>query len=78
MLLDIGLPGLDGYEVARCLRCDEHVKQALIIAISGYGRDEDQRRSREAGIDHYLVKPIDFLTVTNLITQTNRVLGLRA
>lgn len=73
MLLDIGLPGLDGYEVARCLRCDEHVKQALIIAISGYGQDEDQRRSREAGIDHYLVKPIDFHTVTNLITQTNRV-----
>jgi CheY-like chemotaxis protein/two-component sensor histidine kinase len=57
ILLDIGLPGMDGYEVAQRLRA-EGFTSATIIAISGYGEDAARRRSREAGFDHHLVKPI--------------------
>ena len=69
VLLDIGLPGMDGYEVARTLRAESTGKTAVIIAVSGYGQDEDRRRSREAGFDHHLVKPIDFDHLVALITQ---------
>ncbi len=58
VLLDIGLPGMDGYEVTAALREDAQTKDAVIVAISGYGQDEDRLRSREAGFDHHLVKPI--------------------
>jgi signal transduction histidine kinase len=68
VLLDIGLPGMDGYEVARTLRQEPSSKTAVIIAISGYGRDEDRRRSREAGFDHHLVKPVNFDTLISLTT----------
>ena len=60
VLLDLGLPGMDGYEVARRLRAESCVADALIIAITGYGQDEDRARSHAAGCDHHLVKPIDF------------------
>jgi PAS domain S-box-containing protein len=59
VLLDIGLPDIDGYEVARRLRADPRTRDVLIIAITGYGRDEDMRRSREVGIDEHVVKPVD-------------------
>jgi CheY-like chemotaxis protein len=58
VLLDIGLPGMDGYQLAAHLRKDETVKDATLIAISGYGQEEDLRLAREAGFDHHLVKPI--------------------
>ena len=60
ILLDIGLPCMDGYEVAAKLRQEESCREALIIAVSGYGQDEDRRRSRAAGCDHHLIKPVDF------------------
>ena len=69
VLLDIGLPGMDGYEVATALRLDECCKGATIIGISGYGQDEDRRRSRAAGFDHHLVKPVDFDALTSLLAQ---------
>ncbi len=59
ILLDIGLPGMDGYEVASRLRREECCKDALIVAISGYSQDEDRRRSKAAGFDHHLIKPLD-------------------
>jgi PAS domain S-box-containing protein len=59
VLLDIALPGLDGYEVARRLRTFEHGQRIVLAAMSGYGRDEDRERSREAEFDHHLVKPVD-------------------
>ncbi len=59
VLLDIGLPGMDGYEVARRLRQDENLRGLKLIAVSGYGQESDRRRSQEAGFDEHLVKPVD-------------------
>ena len=58
VFLDIGLPGMDGYEVAERLRSLPHAKDAVLIAITGYGQDDDRQRSQRAGIDHHLVKPV--------------------
>ncbi|WP_435011993.1 ATP-binding response regulator (plasmid) [Tundrisphaera lichenicola] len=69
VLLDIGLPGLDGYEVARTLREKPCCRGAVIIAVSGYGQEEDRSRSRETGFDHPLVKPVDFDRLVSLMTQ---------
>ncbi len=69
VLLDIGLPGMDGYEVARRLRDDPHCRASVIIALSGYGQDEDRRRSREAGFDHHLVKPVEIEVLLSLLSQ---------
>jgi signal transduction histidine kinase/ActR/RegA family two-component response regulator len=57
VLLDIGLPTLGGYEVARRLRGDPAMPSLVLVALSGYGAEEDRQRSREAGFDHHLVKP---------------------
>jgi CheY-like chemotaxis protein len=59
MLLDVGLPGLDGYEVARRIRAQPWGKDITLIAATGWGQPEDRRRSREAGFDHHMVKPVD-------------------
>jgi PAS domain S-box-containing protein len=65
-LLDIGLPELNGYEVARAIRADESGDRALLIAISGYGRDENKRAALEAGFDHHLTKPVDVRRLAQL------------
>jgi PAS domain S-box-containing protein len=70
VLLDIGLPGLDGYQVAAQLRKEGCGSTTRIIAITGYGHEEDRRRSREAGFDHHLVKPIDFKSLVTLLAQS--------
>jgi signal transduction histidine kinase len=59
ILLDIGLPGLDGYEVARRLRKAEGGKQLLLVALTGYGQDQDRERCHASGFDLHLVKPVD-------------------
>ncbi len=59
VFLDIGLPGMNGYEVATRLRQEEGLKKAMLVAVSGYGEESDRRRSREAGFDQHLVKPVD-------------------
>lgn len=58
VLLDIGLPDMDGYEVARRLRQQPQTKEVKLIAMTGYGQDSDRERSQEAGFDHHLVKPV--------------------
>jgi len=58
-LLDIGMPGLDGYEVARRIRARPWGAGVVLIALTGWGEDEDRRRSREAGFDRHLLKPVD-------------------
>jgi CheY-like chemotaxis protein len=57
ILLDIGLPGMDGYEVARRLREEPATRHIHVIALTGYGQSSDIEQSRTAGIDHHLVKP---------------------
>lgn len=58
VLMDIGLPKLNGYEAARQMRVLPGMRQALLVALTGWGQGEDRRRSREAGFDHHLVKPV--------------------
>ena len=59
VVLDLGLPGMDGYEVARRLGAKGERRKPVLVAVSGYGRDEDRRRSRDAGFDHHFIKPAD-------------------
>jgi PAS domain S-box-containing protein len=68
LLIDLGLPGLDGYEVARVVRADPVGNSALIIAVTGYGQVEDRRRSMEAGFDAHLLKPVSQSLLSTLIT----------
>jgi PAS domain S-box-containing protein len=67
VLLDIGLPGMDGYQVARELRSRDGETQPTLIALTGYGQDEDFLRSHSAGFDHHLVKPVNLDTIRKLL-----------
>ncbi|HKV07728.1 MAG TPA: PAS domain-containing protein, partial [Thermoanaerobaculia bacterium] len=67
MLLDIGLPKMDGYAVARSLREDPTFQNLTLIAMTGYAQEEDRRRTREAGFDHHLVKPVDLDALRELL-----------
>jgi CheY-like chemotaxis protein len=59
VVLDIGLPGMDGYEVARQLRAQQEFRSTPLVAVTGYGQAEDRVRSREAGFDAHLTKPVN-------------------
>jgi PAS domain S-box-containing protein len=74
IFLDLGLPGMTGYEVAGTLRAKGFTRE-LFIAISGYGRPEDQQRSREAGFDHHIVKPVDPHRLSELLESNGCVVG---
>jgi CheY-like chemotaxis protein len=64
-LVDLGLPGIDGYEAARRIRA---ARPAIrLIALTGYGRDDDRARSRTAGFDAHLVKPVDIARLHDLL-----------
>jgi signal transduction histidine kinase/response regulator of citrate/malate metabolism len=65
--LDLGMPKLDGYEAARSIRQQSWGKQIVLVALTGWGQQEDKRRSREAGFDAHLVKPIDFGVLEELV-----------
>jgi CheY-like chemotaxis protein len=68
-LLDIGLPGMDGHEVARRLRSQPGLGPVVLVALTGWGQDEDRRRSQEAGFDHHLTKPVELSALRELLTQ---------
>ena len=68
-VLDIGLPDMDGYELARRLRAHPQSASAMLIALTGYGQMHDQERSIAAGFDHHLVKPVDTEKLVSLLTQ---------
>ncbi|AUX27190.1 hypothetical protein SOCEGT47_077710 [Sorangium cellulosum] len=72
ILLDIGLPGMDGYEVVRRLRAAPELQRAYIAAVSGYGQDQDRRRSREAGFDAHLTKPVASDQLLELVARASR------
>lgn len=67
VLLDIGLPGLDGFEVAKRIRQHPTLKSIVLVAMTGYGQKTDRQRSQEAGFDHHLVKPADFGEVQKIL-----------
>jgi DNA-binding response OmpR family regulator len=66
VLLDIGMPKLSGYDVARRIRAARGA-EVLIVAITGWGQEDDRRRAREAGFDHHFTKPVDFEMLLQLI-----------
>jgi signal transduction histidine kinase/CheY-like chemotaxis protein len=68
-IIDIGLPLMDGYEVAKRIREEPHGRRMLLLALSGYGASDDARRSSEHGFDYHLVKPVDPDRLTRLITE---------
>jgi signal transduction histidine kinase/CheY-like chemotaxis protein len=67
VLLDLGMPGMDGYQVARRLRQQPVLKEVTLIALTGWGQEEDCRRCREAGFDHHLIKPVGLDTLEALL-----------
>jgi CheY-like chemotaxis protein len=71
MLLDIGLPKLNGYETAAKLREQPWGKQILLVALTGWGQDDDRQKSKDAGFDAHLIKPVDHAVLTKLLAGVN-------
>jgi DNA-binding response OmpR family regulator len=70
VLLDIGLPGMNGYDVAREIRAARG-DSVLLIAMTGWGQEEDRRRARESGFDHHLTKPVNIDVLNNLLSKVH-------
>jgi CheY-like chemotaxis protein len=68
VLLDIGMPGMDGYEVARRIRASGRNPRPAIVALTGWGQEQDRARAREAGFDHHLVKPAEIGALNELLS----------
>jgi two-component system CheB/CheR fusion protein len=73
--IDVGLPGIDGYELASRLRALPSCRSTLLIALTGYGRDEDKKRASDAGFDHHLTKPVDFDAIDRLLANASAPAG---
>jgi len=71
MLLDIGLPGLNGLEVAQRIRQQPALQHIVLVALTGYGQESDRQHSQEAGFDHHMVKPADFEKVLQILTDVS-------
>jgi CheY-like chemotaxis protein len=69
VFLDIGLPGMDGFELAHRLRAQHGERELQLVAVSGYGQEMDRSRGREAGFDHYFTKPVDFQTLRDVLSR---------
>ena len=71
-LLDVGLPGFDGYALARSIRAHDEGKEIYLVALTGYGQSEDRLRSAEAGFDDHVVKPLAVNQLALLLQRANR------
>jgi signal transduction histidine kinase/ActR/RegA family two-component response regulator len=71
MLLDIGMPGMNGYEIAGIIRRNPLLRDIVLIAVTGYGHETDRQRAQAAGFDHHVVKPADFATVQKIIASAS-------
>jgi CheY-like chemotaxis protein len=67
VLLDVGVPGMDGYEVSRRMRQQAQGRDITLVAVTGWGQEQDRQRSFEAGIDHHLVKSLDIYALDALL-----------
>ncbi len=74
-LIDLGMPGIDGFEVARRLRAEPFLDRMVLIALTGYGQEEDVRRSRDAGFDHHVTKSADFEPLRRVLDSIPRAGG---
>lgn len=72
MLLDIGLPDTDGYALARQMRAIPELRGAVLVALTGYGQQEDRRQAEEAGFNHHLVKPADLAQVAEILASAQQ------
>ena len=77
VLLDIGMPGLDGYEVARRVRASRCGSGIKLIAITGWGQENDRQRAFAAGFDHHLTKPVDLQRLSTLLQTSTQPVGAR-
>ncbi len=77
VLLDIGLPGMDGYEVATRLRQQAVFKDVILVAMTGYGQDSDRQRSHDSGFDYHLVKPPDFEKLKEILAVASEKISTR-
>jgi CheY-like chemotaxis protein len=75
ILLDIGMPGMNGYEIVRRLRREQGARHPLVVAVSGYGQDEDKRKAREAGFDTFLTKPVHPKDLAELLASEKALAG---
>jgi CheY-like chemotaxis protein len=75
VLLDIGLPGLNGFEVAERIRRQPALQSVVLVAMTGYGQETDRQRSQEAGFAHHLVKPADFGKVQQILATVTPLPG---
>jgi CheY-like chemotaxis protein len=71
VFMDLGMPRMNGYDAARLIRSQPECKGTVLVALTGWGQEEDRRRSYEAGFDHHIVKPIDFSAVEKLLKELN-------
>jgi two-component system CheB/CheR fusion protein len=69
ILLDLGMPGMDGYEVAQRVRQHPHGREVALIALTGWSHERDRRRATEAGFDHFVIKPLDFEVLRQLLAR---------
>jgi CheY-like chemotaxis protein len=75
-LLDIGLPDIDGYELARQLRLRPSLAKSMLVAVTGYGQPEDRQRTAAAGFSHHLVKPADMVRLLTLLEDAASLKGI--
>jgi signal transduction histidine kinase/ActR/RegA family two-component response regulator len=68
--LDIGMPKMNGYELARRIRAERSTRQAILVAVTGWGQEDDRRRAREAGFDYHMVKPVELEQVRAVLERT--------
>ncbi len=72
VLLDIGMPGMDGYHTCRAVRACDWGSNAMIVAVTGWGQETDRRMSREAGFDGHLVKPVEYAALKDLLRRATK------
>jgi CheY-like chemotaxis protein len=69
ILLDLGMPGMDGYEVAQRVRQHPHGRDVALVALTGWSHERDRRRATETGFDHFVIKPLDFEVLRQLLAR---------